>query len=596
MYRNIFRGNVPEVFKEPLMRGDNPRTHMHVSYTKGKVKFLDFVGSVYRYSENGIWSKTTPEAQRERNIKMFEFLRDLLPTELERNIYDEICKKRLNRPLIIPDKTNWLSMDFYLDRLRKFANNTMYFDKDFSTSMLYKSNFIDSFCESIGFVNAVHNGLTISNPLQKNENNILIINHDLISKGGGIYFEIKDIINIYPKKQVYLLLTNINSVDDMNKDIVFELKKFKNLKLIFGQKNTNNKLKRLTKHIMEIRPAKIYHYCMHDNTFASALIQSMYSKNICVFSYDHGLSLALDNTSYDTYITKRPMDYEILTKTYGSKVIYIPCWNEDKSGEKSYTQFKNHTNIITACGAARYYKLKGAGYINLIVDLLSKTNGKHFHYGPIEENELKTIQNKLVEKNIDKNKFIHIPWADNIAQSIIENDIDIFIEPFPVVSYKLTLDILSAGIPVFIHNAKTRMSITDFIYKNSLKWNNKEDFIEILSTIDAETLLLHSKFSREYYTNNHTISKNMQYFIQEQGFDTPATVSFFDNHIVDLNNIRTIMNIELNLNTNNNKKNCSEKKLKLIEKIFSITNIENKKRKLVTLLGIKIKIKRGVKA
>ena len=73
MYRNIFRGNVPKVFKEPLMRGDNPRTHMHVFYTKGKVKFLDFVGSVYRYSENGIWSKTTTEAQYERNIKMFEF-------------------------------------------------------------------------------------------------------------------------------------------------------------------------------------------------------------------------------------------------------------------------------------------------------------------------------------------------------------------------------------------------------------------------------------------------------------------------------------------------------------------------------------------
>lgn len=75
MYRNIFKENVPLEFRGNLFRGDNPRTFMHLIYTKGKIKILNFVGSVYCYSDNGIWSKLTIEEQRKRNVKM------LLPWE-----------------------------------------------------------------------------------------------------------------------------------------------------------------------------------------------------------------------------------------------------------------------------------------------------------------------------------------------------------------------------------------------------------------------------------------------------------------------------------------------------------------------------------
>lgn len=152
MYRNIFRGNVPEVFKEPLMRGDNPRTFMHVSYTKGKVKFLDFVGSVYRYSENGIWSKTTPESQRERNIKMFEFLGEMLKTQEEKEHWFKVCDHRRTLPIKPIDNTNWLVIDNFLP--------------NFTFS---KSEFLDSLCESVAFVTCCQN----SNPQIKPQEKII---------------------------------------------------------------------------------------------------------------------------------------------------------------------------------------------------------------------------------------------------------------------------------------------------------------------------------------------------------------------------------------------------------------------------------------
>ena len=124
--------------------------------------------------------------------------------------------------------------------------------------------------------------------------------------------------------------------------------------------------------------------------FANAIIQSMYGKNICVFSFDHGFSLGLGNSSYDCYIAKRPMDYEILSKKYKEKVVCMPCWNKDKAGGNLYKPFKNHSRLITACAAARFYKLSDAKYcyIDLIISLLKATGGRHIlHYGPIPEGE-----------------------------------------------------------------------------------------------------------------------------------------------------------------------------------------------------------------
>ena len=597
MYRNIFRGNVPEIFKEPLMRGDNPRTFMHVSYTKGKVKFLDFVGSVYRYSENGIWSKTTPEAQRERNIKMFEFLRDLLPTKFEQSIYNKTIEYRKNTPTIEINESNWLSSDEVLITFQSLANQYTFKEKEFIFNALYKSEFIDSLCESIGFTNATKHNLIPSRALTSSKDVVLITISNLTTTGGGVYYEIKDIIKMYQNKNIYLLLTNIDCIEDLPEDVVSDLKIFTNLTLLFGQKENHGRLDSLIEKILSVKPEKIYHYCGHNNLHAECLIQTMFGKNICIFSFDHGFSLGLDNTSYDIYIVKRLTDYKILSKIYGDRVIYIPCWNEQKHITKQYIPFNDHNELITACGAARYYKLEGTRYIDLIIELLSRTKGKHFHYGPIEESVLEKIQNQLEENNIDKTQFIHIPWAKNIAQSMLENNIDIFIEPYSVVSYKLTLDILSAGIPTIVFNGKKRLQITDFIYDNALLWNNTQEFINTLIGLDSKTLAQHSQLAKEYYLTNHAIETIFPYFNNEKSFPRNKDIPFYDNQIINVRNIEATLNIKpiwpiIKVQPQPQPK---PKKLTPIERIFSLTNTTDKKHKVLTIVGVKIKIKKRAK-
>lgn len=561
MYRNIFRGNVPEVFKNTYFRGDNPRTFMHLLYTKGKIKVLNFVGSVYFYSEKGIWSQTSLEEQKKRNLKMLSVLGELFTSHLERDFWAGVITYREKKTAVLVTDL-FKPREFFFSKLRAEASEYAFKYKDFIFQSLYKSEFIDSFCESLGFIEAVRHGLIPSNPLLKNENNILIVVSNLTTTGGGVYYEIKDIIEMYSDKQVFLLWTDIDSEDGLNADVCKQLAIYSHLKFLYGKSDPASKLTYLFEQITKINPDKIYHYCGHNNVWGAALVQSVLGKNICVFSFDHGFSLGLDNTSYDVFITKRVMDYEILSGHYGKKVIYIPCWNKDRIGGNYYIPFNKHSKLITACAAARYYKLEGGqeDYVDLVLSLLERTGGKHIHYGAIPQDVLERIYSRMKEKGIDQNSFENIPWADNLIQSMYENLVDVFIEPFPVVSYKITLEVLSAGIPIIIHDSSVRMGITDFIYPNPLKWRNKDDFLSVLTSVSKQDLLKHSGFSRCYYVENHSPEKLKKFFVSEQNFRMPKQILFWDKCLIDIDAISGLFLKVLPMSENQLENNFPKKK------------------------------------
>lgn len=552
MYRNIFRGQVPEKFKEPLYRGDNPRTFMHGFYSKGKVKNLDFVGSVYFYNGQGIWSQTSRAEQDARNIKMRTELGGNLNSDIERTIYWLGMQKIrvVNRSAVIrPPYGSGMFQDatLFFDYLTSRAKKYAFSQKDFIFQGLYKSEYIDTFCESLGFVEMVRRGYTPSQPVEPTKDNILITVSKLTTTGGGVYHEIKDIIAMYADKNVYLLWTDVPAIDDLDDKVRNQLGAFDNLTMLFGPKSAYNKLAELVDTVLTVKPEKIYHYCGHDNVYAAAMIQSMLSKNICVFSFDHGFSLGLDNTNYDVYITKRPTDYDILTERYGDKVIYIPCWNADKIGDNKYKPFNGHNGLITASAAARYYKLAsgGGGYIDLIIELLKKTGGRHIHYGPIPDEEKRGISKKLSTAGLQSDQFVNIEWAENLGQSMYDEHVDVFIEPFPTVSYKITLDVLSAGIPVFVHKSDVRMGITDFIYQECLAWKTPEDFVTVLTSLTQKDLGHHSKLSRDYYVKNHRPATLVKSFITESNFSQPRTVKILDNLLVDTSNIDAFLGTDI---------------------------------------------------
>ncbi len=547
MYRNIFRNNVPEKFCEEIYSGNNPRIFMHMLYSKGKVKQLNFVGSAYVQREIECKVKSSDEINENSKVLMLEKLGYNFSSQLEKDIWNAYRSKNVSKR---NSECPYFPSEYYINKLYDLSTKYAFKFSDFVFQQLYKSEFIDSFCESLGFIECTRLGYRPFKVVLSNQNCILITVSKLTTRGGGVFNEIKEIINIYINSNVYILWTDLDDEKDLNPDVKEELSKFTNLTCIYGQSSTVNKLSNLCSKIINIAPSKIYHYCGHNNVYLVAMIQSMISKNICVFSFDHGFSLGLDNTNYNTYITKRVSDYEILSHEYGKKVIYIPCWNTDKIGKNMYVPFKGHKNLITASAAARYYKLsyKGGLYIDAVASLLQKTGGKHIHYGPIPDEERIKIYAKLDEFGVDNKKFLHIPWANNLPESLLNECVDVFIEPFPTISYKITLEALSAGVPVITHKSNLRMEITDFIYSGYLEWYTIEDFIKTLSELTKTDLEIHSRLSRKYYEENHLPSVLQKVFTTEKTLKIQSHISFWDNKLVDMYQIDNLFNTDFVFN------------------------------------------------
>ncbi len=388
LYRNIFREtSVPESFKEDAMRGDNPRTFFILKHTRGKVKALSFCGSAYRFNRKGIWGKLDIKQKKNRNLKFLVFLKDYFATsKVEVKAFDKSIKKLQKNHT---QSNSFQDLDELLDKLFRQTKRIAFNQRDYKFSSLYKSKTVDSFCESIGRITLNQMG---HSPLKKEEkynNTIAIFISALTQSGGGIFYEILDILNIYGdkvNKKIYFTDVEESSLDLFVKN---KLATCQNLTVKFLiQKGVKRNLSNVFGELIKEKISKAYFYKGHNNIFLNSLNQSgIFEKNICVFSFDHGFSLGLDNTSYTTYITKRIVDYQVLSKYYSEKVIFIPCWNEDKRHGDQIPYNPSDKVVITACAAARYYKLENGhiDYIDLLIDSIKKTGGHHIHYGTIPD-------------------------------------------------------------------------------------------------------------------------------------------------------------------------------------------------------------------
>lgn len=537
MYRNIFRGNVPAEIGEILYRGDTPRTMFHLRYSGKKIKILDFVGSAYTYEFGGLWSSLNQQQQFQYQIDYQMKHRDNVDTDFERVAADRLIeynKKKLELAQDDLRRYPAISIEEALKNAESYASKFAFAQKDFMLKHAYYSEYIDSLCASLGYILRIRNPELVQ--LHKNKNHICVINGVLNPHGGGIFAEISELIQIYKSKHVYLLVSNMMEVPKEVSDI---LSMHNNLSVVCPPKDVKEKLKWLYQQIVCISPYRCYYYCSHRDTYGAALAQKGISENIVFFSFDHGYLTGISNPNVDYIIAKRPVDYWMLTKKFGSRVLFIPTWNDGAQNCEGvkYEPFRNHTALITACGAARFYKVDGRTpyrYIDYIIELLKVSGGKHYHFGELPDVVKKELENKLDNANIPQKCFIHIPWSENIPKELLENNVDIFIEPFPVVSYKLTLEVLSIGVPVIIRQGLTRMSIADFVPNDTLIWHNQAEFIDKLVKLDKEFLRKASENAINYFETHHRTEKVSGFLVENSGVLLKNKISCPDDTLIDI--------------------------------------------------------------
>lgn len=532
MYRNIFRGNVPAFFRDDALRGDTPRTFFHLMYSNKKVKVLPFVGSAYFYSYDGIWSGMDKAKQNERSIRMWSRIKEIVDSTFEKKQVDKLIKKfeTSNDKEENEYRTyNFLPYDYHIEQIQKRTKNYAFRSDAMVFKNAYFDVYLDTLLVSLGYsYRAFH---TEYIQTVANDDTILLLCGKLVPHGGGIFKEIIEIIQMYEDKDFHVLLTDCNEVSD---EVIEELSKAGCRNVHYAPEGCDSALKFYLDTLVTISPKKVYFYAAHDNPYVPALLQSGVAKNILIFSFDHGYICGLDNPNTDVVIAKRASDYNLLKTHFGDRAILVPTWSMHVSHEKQqkYSPYKSHKNLITASAAARYYKVDGSGknsYVRLISELLSKTKGTHYHFGVIPDDKKEMINEILSEYGVPKSSFINIEWVDSLQEAMLENEIDVFVEPFPTISYKISLDVMSVGVPIIGYDGTTRLKNLDFLYDGYMKWKTPEEFINTLLNANDVLLLDQSRKAVEYYNAYHDVEVVKPYFVNEKNFDYPNKRDCTDN-------------------------------------------------------------------
>lgn len=537
LYRNIFKDNVPEYFNMKLYRGDTPRTIFHLMYSGKKVKVLDFVGSVYSYTFKGIWSSDNEKEHFRYQIHFYQEHRKYLRTDFERRFADRQIESNSKKLRTAGNQLHHypqIDIETCLMEVKWFANRFAFLEKEYMLREIYSSEYIDTLVASLGTVFRTQFPQYAQS--SANSNALCIFVSVLKPQGGGIFSEIRELAKIYQDKTVYIIQTDAGGFSD---EAIQEMSSSSNVELVTYPQGESAPLAWLSKRVAEIAPFRAYYYCSHADVLSQAIMASGLCENVALFSFDHGFVVGLHNPNLNTVIAKRPVDYKLLSRGFSTRLKYIPTWSKKSAAlaELKYEPFANHSQIVTASGAARFYKVDGAApycYADIIPKLLAKTKGRHYHFGPIPDEHKQRIMSALQDQGVSLEQFVHIEWSPNIAVDLIRNGIDLFIEPFPTVSYKLTLEVLSAGIPVIAWQALKRMSITDFIPSDMPLWKSAEDLTEKVCSLTKADLAKLSKSAILYYEHYHEFDTVRAYIRENKGMTPPVSPSFADNTISEM--------------------------------------------------------------
>ena len=363
-----------------------------------------------------------------------------------------------------------------LEEAKFYANRFAFSQLNYMLREIFTSEYIDTLCATLGFIARTHDHSLKQS--DTNQNAIGIFISTLSPHGGGVTSEIMDLIQMHSNQKVSIFITNREPVSDHAKMLI---KKYPNASIEEYPQGCEEPFTWLSHRVASIAPHKIFYYCSHAEVLAQAIADKSACENICLFSFDHGFVTGLHNPNIERIAAKRPVDYHLIRKHFGTRVDYIPAWTPEAHARvaNQYVPFKEHQNLITASGAARFYKIDGSSpcsYFDLVANMLASTKGIHYHLGPIPKDQLDVLNSRLRSHGIPERNFIVVEWADSIPDFLLEKHIDLFIEPFPVVSYKMTLEALAAGVPVIAYRGLKRLSTTDFIPQEMPFWNTPDPF------------------------------------------------------------------------------------------------------------------------
>ena len=323
MFRNIYKNNVPEYFKEDKFRGDTARTALILQSSNKKIKILDFFGSAYVYDFNGIWSNMSIIDQNKRENIFLEAIKNISNTNFEIQCFDNWINDNNISCNSVNEYQSFYTLTVVecLDKLKSDLDNLYLKQKDFLYKNIYYSHYIDSLCTTMGYINTIYHPECLQNNVISNH--LAIVIDSLEIKDIETINFIIELIELYSNNKILVLFTNILE-KNISLQIINIFSKYSNIIIKTVPSNTKDKLYWLSLSISEHAPYKAYYFSSFNDPYLQSAIHCGLCKNIFIPINNQGLICGLSNTNNDFFITRDLSYYSILYNFYKKQIIYIP--------------------------------------------------------------------------------------------------------------------------------------------------------------------------------------------------------------------------------------------------------------------------------
>lgn len=528
LFRKI-GSELPNYFSKKFMRGDTALFFYHAFKSKLKVRYVPDVSSLYNFHGNGLWSSLEHDERSEINIGCLECLRDDVVADPESEEHGALQKRidfvRQASPAGIAGRKT-ASLDQLLSFCGKTASRVFVPEvRSAAFKGMYSFQAIDQLCELAGRLTMYGKDYRLAHRSFDEKRAVFLVS-GLVPDGGGIFKEIKELIAILLKAGFNISIFSSSRIAT-DRSIIDE--HFNDPRIEYWSADPkappSKQLESLIDKLWHSAPGRIYPFVTHHDAVLSASLQRGLGGQIILdFVYDHGLSFAVHNTSIDKIIVKTRSQAEALASRIDpDKFVFVPPFIVDKYKRNPYVPLRNG-RLTTASAAARPYKVENDyrfSYFRIISDVLATTGGVHYHYGPLNEEYMALIKSELSRNGIDPARFIHIPWADDLGGSFLENGIDLFLAPFPVCSARIAIEVMSCGIPSMNHNAEMPLlpQAIDFTDPDQWTWNSSEDLLLQVSRMDAPALAAKSDSARRYFVTHNDSDLASSHVLQMTGLD-----------------------------------------------------------------------------
>lgn len=443
---------------------------------------------------------------------------------------------------------------------------------------------IDLECQEIGAEILKTHRSDVINLSSFDKNTAVFIITVLLKHGGGVRM-LEDYIKIYQNfgMKCKIIVTELRESDPGI------IKYFQNLGaevIVFNDtKSYTKRIMELQNLLVEFRPWITFLFHFHSDFVATCGVQKeLVNKLYLPLILDHNVSIGIHIPYLDKIIVGRPFMMNHLknyVKISEEKLCYIPLSKNDTIGMDVALKRKYCVNrfITTASCASCVNKISNNfkyRFIDVILEILKITRGKHIHIGAITDDQLRFIRECMKLNNISQDRFIHIENTKGLAVCFLKNNVDVLIQTFPACGGLVPVEAMQAGLSIVSHkNSYSHiLNTSDVLYQNAFFWQKPEELYNHFKNLKIIDIEKEGRISRLFYDEQ---LKNQDHFHTRD--DIKGLAVDYIKVQNDFNDKVSIFDFFLACNKNHVKVNKDHFLLRFLKKIY-VLNLATIFRKL----------------